>query len=334
MGSSRASTPAGRRRTAARRGAGGTKAHAGAKRAAKKPATRTAPKKTTKKAPKRSAPKARKPAPKRTKKAPKLPAAPLAARLPRMLAIGTCVLVALVAGYFLWFRNSSLVAVEKVTVSGASGPEAEEARGALTKAAGEMTTLNVDEAALRAAVAGLPTVLDVSADAAFPHDLEITVVERPPVLVARSGEQEVPVAGDGTVLTGVELGQAKLPAIGVEDLPAKGKLTGDALAVALVAGAAPAPLRELIEEVAIGPPEGVQVTLRGDIPLYFGGSERADEKWAAAAAVLADPKIKALTYVDVRVPARPAIGGAAPAVSDDTTDATEPETAVTAPETP
>jgi hypothetical protein len=122
--------------------------------------------------------------------------------------------------------------------------------------------------------------------------------------------------------------------MGVEDLPAKGKLTGDALEVALVVGAAPPPLRELVAEVAIGPPEGVQVTLRGDIPVYFGGSERADEKWAAAAAVLANPKIDTLTYLDVRVPGRPAIGGAAPAVSEDTTDATEPETTVTAPEVP
>lgn len=334
MGSSRASTSAGRRRTASRRGSGAAKAHSTGKRATKKPATRAAPKKTTKKAPKRSAPKARKPAPKRTKKAPKNPAVPLAARLPRMLAIGASVLVALAAGYFLWFRNSSLVAVEKVTVSGAAGPEAEEARAALTKAAGEMTTLNVDEAALEASVAGLPTVLGVSAAAGFPHDLEITVTERPPVLIARSGDQEVPVAGDGTVLAGVELGKLALPSIGVEDAPAKGRLTGDALAVALVVGAAPAPLRELVEDVAIGPPEGVQVTLRGDVPVYFGGSERADEKWAAAAAVLATPKIDTLTYVDVRVPSRPAIGGAAPAVSEATTDATEPETTAAEPETP
>ena len=337
MGSPRATTTAGRRRTAARRGA--AKGHSEAKRAKKKPASRAAPRKTAKKAAskparKPTAPRARKPAAKTVRKGRKRQSLPLAARLPRLIAVGLAVLVVLAAGYFLWFRNSPLVAVENVTISAASGPEAEEARAALTKAAGEMTTLNVDDAALRAAVAGLPTVLDVSADAGFPHDLAITVVERPPVLIARSGEQAVPVAGDGTVLTGVEVGEAKLPSMGVEDLPAKGKLTGDALEVALVVGAAPAPLRELVEEVAIGPPEGVQVTLRGGIPVHFGGSERAEEKWAAAAAVLANPKIETLAYVDVRVPDRPAVGGAAPAVTGDTTDVTEPETAASAPEGP
>ena len=35
------------------------------------------------------------------------------------------------------------------------------------------------------------------------------------------------------------------------------------------------------------------------------------EKWAAAAAVLADPKLDSLTSLDVRVPERPAAGGAA-----------------------
>jgi hypothetical protein len=153
------------------------------------------------------------------------------------------------------------------------------------------------------------------------------------MMLARAGEQQLPVAGDGTILNGVDVGDVKLPAIGVEELPVKGKLAGDGLEVALVMGAAPAELRELVEDVAIGPPEGVQVTLRGGIPVYFGGSEDAADKWVAAAAILADPKIDTLTYVDVRVPGRPAIGGAAPVVAGDTTDATEPETGPAATET-
>ncbi len=73
------------------------------------------------------------------------------------------------------------------------------------------------------------------------------------------------------------------------------------------------------------------MTLRGEIPLYFGGSAGAGEKWAAATAVLADPEIDTLTYLDVRVPERPAVGGAAPAVTESTTDTTAPETATTTP---
>ena len=47
--------------------------------------------------------------------------------------------------------------------------------------------------------------------------------------------------------------------------------------------------------------------------MRFGSSSGAAAKWAAAAAVLADPKLDGLTYVDVRVPERAAAGGASPA---------------------
>ena len=159
--------------------------------------------------------------------------------------------------------------------------------------------------------------------------------ERPPVMIAEAGGRELPVASDGTVLPGVDVGEANLPKVGVGDLPAQGTLEGDALEIALVLGAAPGALAEMIDEATFGEPEGVQVTLRGEVPLYFGGSEQAREKWAAVAAVLANPKIDTLTYVDVRVADRPAVGGAAPpadaAATNTTTEVGAPTTAVTPP---
>jgi cell division septal protein FtsQ len=238
-------------------------------------------------------------------------------------------LVTLAATYQLWFRNSGFVAVESLSITGVEGPEKRSVEAALTEAAGEMTTLNVDEDALMAAVARFPTVVEVRADADFPHDLALTVRERPPVLIASAGDRSLPVAGDGTVLAGVDVGDLKLPSIRVEELPPSGRLSGDPLEIALVAGAAPEPLLELVQDLSIGGTEGVQVELRGDVPVYFGTSDRADEKWAAAAAILADPKIDTLTYVDVRVAERPAVGGAAPAVTETTTDTSAPETAAT-----
>ena len=59
--------------------------------------------------------------------------------------------------------------------------------------------------------------------------------------------------------------------------------------------------------------DGIQVTLEGGIPVNFGDSDAAEEKWAAVAAILANPQVKTLTHLDVRVPERPSIGGAAPA---------------------
>jgi cell division septal protein FtsQ len=333
MGSSRASTPAGRRRTARRTAAGkaparrasAPKRSAAAKRpaSAKRPARKTAPK--ARKAPPRPKPKAkRKPAAPRT----------LAARVTRILAIGLVLAAALAAGYMLWFRNSSFVAVEKVSITGMSGPERAAVEDALRRSAREMTTLNVDDAALDAAVAGFPTVVGVEADASFPHDLAITVEARPPALLVTAGKRSAPVAGDGTILTGVDTGAQELPSIALGEIPAQGALTGEGLEIARVMGAAPVALRQLVEEVSYGGTEGVEVVLEGGIPVYFGPGDHAAEKWQAAAAILADPEIDTLTYVDVRVPDRPSLGGAAPAVSATTTDAIVPESEATTAVTP
>ncbi len=220
---------------------------------------------------------------------------------------------AAVAGYFGWLRDSSLVAVRDVEVTGVSSPDRERIATALTEAAGSMTTLHVREDDLAAAVAGFPTVVSVSADPELLHGLSIEVTERPPALIAQSGDESVPVAGDGTLLRGLELdddARAGLPVLEVDEFPASGTLEGEALIQATVLGAAPAPLRPLIEGISIEGERGVEVTMRGAIPIRFGTHEQAGAKWAAAAAVLADPKLETFTYIDVRAPERPAVGGA------------------------
>jgi cell division protein FtsQ len=324
MGSSRASTPAGRRRAARRTAA----AKAPARRAApKRPAKRTAPKARKPSKPRKAPPKPKA----RRKPRSRRPAGGQSSRWPKVLGVGAVVVAVLAAGYMLWFRNSSFVAVEDVSISGMSGPEREPVEAALAEAAAEMTTLNLDEASLAASVAGFPTVIGVEADADFPHGLTVTVEDRPPVVLAAAGNQVVPVGGDGTLLAGVDAGDEKLPTIEVGELPAQGALTGEGLEIARVMGAAPKSLRDLVESVSYEGPEGVEVMLEGEIPVYFGPGDHAAEKWTAAAAVLASPEIDTLTYVDVRVPERPALGGAAPAVSDSTTEATVPETGPTVP---
>ena len=51
------------------------------------------------------------------------------------------------------------------------------------------------------------------------------------------------------------------------------------------------------------------VELRDGPELIFGDPTRARAKWTAAARVLADPKAEGASYVDVRIPGRPAAGG-------------------------
>jgi cell division protein FtsQ len=231
--------------------------------------------------------------------------------------------------YFAWFRDSSLVAVEHVKVEGVTSSGRGQIVAALTDAAKGMTTLHVKEDELAAAVERFPTVAGVSANAGFPHSLTVHVTEREPVLVAASGEKRVPVAADGTVLPGVDVGQRKLPELEVDSLPASGRLGGEDLAQAVVVGAAPAPLLPLIDKVAVSPDYGIVLTLRG-VEVRFGSSDRAEAKRAAAAAILADPRLDAVAYVDVRVPRRPAAGGtgagSAPVAATDPAAAATPGT--------
>jgi hypothetical protein len=77
----------------------------------------------------------------------------------------------------------------------------------------------------------------------------------------------------------------------------------------VILGAAPEPLAELLGRSRFDEADGVAVTLRGGVEVRFGTANRAGPKWAAAAAVLADPALESVEYVDVRVPGRPAVGG-------------------------
>jgi len=226
----------------------------------------------------------------------------------RRLLIALVAAAALVAGYFLWFRDSSFVAIEDVEISGVKF-EQEEVSAALTAAAEEMTTLNADPGELERAVSEFPTVASLAIDPGFPHHLAITVNERPPVAVIGDGEG-LAIAGDGTVLAGVATEDLKLPAIQVENPPATGRLDGVALAQAEILGAAPDPIRPAIEGAGVDREHGVVIELAQGIEVRFGDSRNATAKWSSAVAILADPKLDQVSYVDVRLPGRPAVGGA------------------------
>jgi cell division protein FtsQ len=201
------------------------------------------------------------------------------------------------------------VAVENVKVEGVSSADREQITAALTRAADGMSTLDVDASKLASAVTGFPAVASVTAHPDFPHGLTVEVTERRPALVASDGDHQVAVAADGSLLPGLSLDGLELPTLLVDQLPAAGRLDGTALDEARVVGLAPGPLRPLVEDVTTTEEDGVVATLRGGIDVRFGTASKAGAKWAAAAAVLADPKVTSLEYVDVRVPSRPAIGG-------------------------
>jgi len=123
------------------------------------------------------------------------------------------------------------------------------------------------------------------------------------------GADAVPVGPNGQLLAWLPLpDELQLPQLPPVEPPRSGRLSGTMLRQARVLGAAPATLRPYIESSYYGE-SGVDVELASGIELRFGDASQAALKWKAAAAVLADPEITALDYVDLRAPRRPAVGG-------------------------
>jgi cell division protein FtsQ len=224
----------------------------------------------------------------------------------RALAGFLCV-IGVLAGGWLWLRDSRLVAVERVTVTGVSGPDAPRVREALESAARDMTTLHVRDGELRTAVDPYPAVLGVKTATDFPHGLRIVVHERNAVGTVVAGDQRVPIAADGTLMRTTT--SAGLPEIAAKALPGGSHASDPHVkrAVAVLAAAPPA-LRARVRRVYVGE-RGWTLPLRDGPTLYFGGSDRLAAKWVAAATVLADPSSAGATYLDVRLPERPAAGG-------------------------
>jgi hypothetical protein len=139
--------------------------------------------------------------------------------------------------------------------------------------------------------------------------VEPELILSPPTSTIGSGEEAVPVGPDGQILAWLTLPEElQLPRLPISEPPAAGRLSGPVLEQARVLGTAPAALRPYIESSYYGE-SGVDVELRSGIELRFGDASQLEAKWKAAAAVLADPSITALDYVDLHAPRRPAVGG-------------------------
>jgi cell division protein FtsQ len=221
--------------------------------------------------------------------------------------IALVALVAVLGGAWLWLRDSSLVAVRRVQVAGASGPDAAHIRSALIAAARNMTTLDVKMKQLRMAVAPYPVVKSLEVDTQFPHGMRIRVVEQVPVATVEAGGRRTAVSGDGTLLHDITAPQS-LPTIPLGVPPGGTHLTGYALSEVHLLAAAPYQLLARVSQASDGPPHGLVAQLRNGPSIYFGDSHQLGAKWTAAAEVLADSGSAGAAYLDVTDPSRPAAG--------------------------
>jgi hypothetical protein len=118
------------------------------------------------------------------------------------------------------------------------------------------------------------------------------------------GDEAAGVAGDGAVVRWLPLPEdPQLPQLPLEEAPKGGRVKGTALEQVQVLAAVPDALRPYLARSYFGE-NGVAVELTTGIEIYFGDAGQVRQKWRAAAAILADPEVTALDYVNVISPKR------------------------------
>jgi cell division protein FtsQ len=263
-------------------------------------------------------------------------------RLPRLRPrlFGAILLVAAVlVGAFFWVRQSSLVAVQRVTVTGVSGPDAVVIRQTLVRTAERMTTMTMSVQRLRAAVARYPVVRSLRVSTHLPHSATITVFEQVPVGVLDG----TTVSARGTLLRDVNPSRTlpRITAASGPTAPSAGggaAVTGTARADIYLLASAPYPIISRLATAGWKPGRGLTVAVRNGPVIYFGNDTRLVEKWRSVIRVLADPSSAGASYIDVTDPTRPAAGTGAdtqstePSSSSSALTGTTPQPAATTPQ--
>lgn len=123
------------------------------------------------------------------------------------------------------------------------------------------------------------------------------------------GSEAVGVAAGGSVVRWLPLPEEPPPPrLSLDEVPKGGHVRGPALEQVRVLAATPKELQPYIASSYFGE-SGVEVELTTGIEIRFGEAVQAARKWRAAAAILADPSITALDYVNVESPDRPSHEG-------------------------
>jgi len=213
------------------------------------------------------------------------------------------------ATYHYAVRDLSIFQIKDLTVNGldSTTEEGKQIRSAIGVATDEMTTLHLKQGLLDEEMSRFPRVASATVEADFPTSATVAVVERTDSSVYGEEADALLIASDGTVLGSPGNMVDQLPLIGSGDPPRDGRLEGKALEQAIVLGAVPRELRSYIDRSDFGS-DGVEVTLSNGLILLFADSTKAEQKWKAAASVIADPALTDAGYVDLSVPRRPAVG--------------------------
>ena len=144
---------------------------------------------------------------------------------------------------WLWFRDSSFAAVQRVSITGSSSSESDQVRSALETTAHGMSTLHVDEQALEDVVRRSRRSRACACAPTSPTTSGSRCSSTSPSPPVAAGATSVPATGGGLLLEGVRADG--LPTIATK-APFDGRHVADrqTLAALAVAAAAPPALRE------------------------------------------------------------------------------------------
>ncbi|MGH3071785.1 MAG: cell division protein FtsQ/DivIB [Gaiellaceae bacterium] len=227
----------------------------------------------------------------------------------RSLLTGTAILLTAL-GLYAAARTTSMFAVDRIAVGGASPEVAAQVRKAVAPALGE-SLLEVDLNDVRRRAEDVPMVASATLDRSFPHVLEIVVVPEVPVAVLRQGSSSWLAAAGGRVVAELEKGERPgLPRIWLKrgvDVRVGESLRG--LQLRAVAAVAPLVRRPLPRAVTSVVATGTELTLvlRSGLELRLGDPSDLAVKLEVARRVLNEHDVTR-GYLDVSVPERPVAG--------------------------
>lgn len=207
------------------------------------------------------------------------------------------VLVALVAGAGWLVFVSSVLAVERVQVSGVRTVSADRITGAAAVPVGEpLASVDVDE--VRRRVEDLPVVAQADISRSWPHTVSIEVTERTPVAAVRSGGGAGYrlIDGDGVMYRTVS-DPRDLPVMTAGEHP-RAAVEGAAVLAALPRG-----LAKRVAEVEATTMDSIELHLRDGRTVVWGSAERSALKAQVLGALI---ERKASVY-DVSVPGVPTV---------------------------
>jgi cell division protein FtsQ len=230
----------------------------------------------------------------------------------RSLLVGLGVL-AFALGAYLLARETTLFAIDRIEVDGASRPVQRQVQEALASFQGA-PLVGLDGSSVLQKVEALPTVLRASYDRDFPHTLRITVVPERPASVLRRGADSWLVSARGRVME--RLGSrpgTSLPRIWISTrVPVRigADVTGKGLGTAARALGLAGPLGPRVAFASYS--NGALVFhLRSGLELLLGAPGDVKLKVAVAKRVLS--RLPAgTTFLDLSVPGRPVAGTGSP----------------------